>query len=185
MPRADDHLNTPQWVSINRLDWSEPRLIHELRNGLAYRTFPPGITIDWRDPRVQGNLLDMETSTVAAGTIPRTLGTVGGAIDDDTPTVIGIEVQLPASEPTVAAPGVAKLDAGRAPSVTAARTQRPKGSCEMWLKNHAPSRQKDESPGKYHLRLAEESGDKWIPDTIANALSRLRRKAAKASASQK
>jgi hypothetical protein len=46
------------------LDWSRRRLIHELQNGLPYRTIPPGHTIDWHDPNVVDSL-DVEASEVS------------------------------------------------------------------------------------------------------------------------
>jgi hypothetical protein len=55
------------WRSLStlcrELDWSRPRLLHELRNGLRYRTFPPGYTVDWHDTNVERSL-DVEASTV-------------------------------------------------------------------------------------------------------------------------
>jgi hypothetical protein len=44
-------------------DRSKPRLLHELRNGLPYRTIPPGHAIDWHRPAV-AHSLDLEASTV-------------------------------------------------------------------------------------------------------------------------
>jgi hypothetical protein len=45
------------------LDWSRLRLLHELRNGLSYRTYPPGHVIDWHHPDVERSL-DLEASAV-------------------------------------------------------------------------------------------------------------------------
>ncbi len=42
------------WRSTNVLGWSKPRLLHELQNGRQYRTFPPGISIDWERPLYAG-----------------------------------------------------------------------------------------------------------------------------------
>jgi hypothetical protein len=55
------------WRSLGTLcrerDWSRPRLIYELQNGLRHRTVPPGHTIDWHDPTAVSSL-DVEASTV-------------------------------------------------------------------------------------------------------------------------
>jgi hypothetical protein len=44
-------------------DWSRPRLLQELQNGLPYRTIPPGHVIDWRHYNVERSL-DLAASTV-------------------------------------------------------------------------------------------------------------------------
>ena len=44
-------------------DWSRHRLIHELQNGLRYRTIPDGHTVDWTDPEVL-RTLDVEAGAV-------------------------------------------------------------------------------------------------------------------------
>jgi hypothetical protein len=58
---------TATWRSLGalcrELDWSRPRALHELQNGLPYRTVPPGHTVDWYDPNVLRGL-DVEASTV-------------------------------------------------------------------------------------------------------------------------
>jgi hypothetical protein len=42
------------WCPTGETGASKPRLVHELQNGLPYRTYPPNITIDdWTDPYVQ------------------------------------------------------------------------------------------------------------------------------------
>src|SRR5262249_11551543 len=46
------------------LDWSPRRLLHELQNGLRYRTIPEGRAIDWHDPNVQ-RWLNLEASEVS------------------------------------------------------------------------------------------------------------------------
>jgi hypothetical protein len=46
------------------LDWSRPRLISELENGLRYRTFPEGYVIDWHDRFRAQRTLDVAASTV-------------------------------------------------------------------------------------------------------------------------
>jgi hypothetical protein len=59
--------NDATWRTLGTLcrerDWSRPRLVHELQNGLPYRTVPPGHTVDWHDPNVLRSL-DIEASTV-------------------------------------------------------------------------------------------------------------------------
>jgi hypothetical protein len=62
--------DTTTWRSLGALcrerDWSRPRAIYELRNGLRYRTVPPGHEheIDWHASWVpQG--LDLETSELS------------------------------------------------------------------------------------------------------------------------
>jgi hypothetical protein len=47
----------------HELGWSRPRLIHELQNGLRYRTFPPGHVFNWHDPSLR-RALDVEASTL-------------------------------------------------------------------------------------------------------------------------
>jgi hypothetical protein len=55
------------WCSLGSVcrerDWSRPRAIYELQNGLLFRTVPPGYEpmIDWHDPWMR-QLLDLETS---------------------------------------------------------------------------------------------------------------------------
>jgi hypothetical protein len=48
------------WRSLSTLcherDWSKPRALFELQNGLRYRTVPPGHTIDWHNPNVERSL---------------------------------------------------------------------------------------------------------------------------------
>ena len=45
--RAADDPTTAQSTLISQLSWSKSRLIYELQHGLPYRTFPPGIVVDW------------------------------------------------------------------------------------------------------------------------------------------
>jgi hypothetical protein len=61
-----------RWCTLGslcrELDWSRPRLIHELQNGLRCRivpheAVPPGYVIDWHS-RVSITTLDIEASTV-------------------------------------------------------------------------------------------------------------------------
>jgi hypothetical protein len=82
------------WRSIGalcrELEWSKPRLLYELRNGLPYRTFPPGYVIDWHKLDVERSL-DLEASTVTP-----VLGVFGGGgIGFDRPT-LGVDVLPPA-----------------------------------------------------------------------------------------
>ena len=97
------------------LDWSRPRLIHELQNGLRYRTIPPGHTIDWHDGEV------LRTLDVGASTVQPILGVlnVPGAIGFDAP-LLGIEVLPPGDE--VPAPSTNAPTASPAPKVTAQGT---------------------------------------------------------------
>src|SRR5262245_53186844 len=55
-------------------DWSKKRLIHELQNGLPYRTIPEGYVIEWDDPFLWP-FLNVEASEIS---IP--YGTVVGTI---------------------------------------------------------------------------------------------------------
>jgi hypothetical protein len=85
------------WRSLGALcrdrDWSKPRLLYELQNGLPYRTIPPGQTIDWHAPEV-ARTLDVEASTVTP-----LLGIFGGpGLGFDCPT-LGIEVLPPTEAP--------------------------------------------------------------------------------------
>jgi hypothetical protein len=75
-------------------DWSRPRAICELQNGLPYRTIPPGHVVDWHDPDVELSL-DVEASTVTLmlGTVMAE-GETCFVLGFDTPTV-GIEVLSP------------------------------------------------------------------------------------------
>ena len=100
------------WRSLSALcreaDWSRPRVLHQLRNGLPYRTYPPGHTVDWHDPNVERSL-NVDASTV---TLKRGLGVVfaegeaGFVLGTDTLTV-GIEV-LPRTDATL---GIEPTDA--------------------------------------------------------------------------
>jgi hypothetical protein len=71
-------------------DWSKPRLLYELQNGLPYRTIPPGHVIDWHDPRV------VRSFDVEAGTVRLLLGVLdtNAALGFNIITV-GIEVLRP------------------------------------------------------------------------------------------
>src|SRR5262245_11948086 len=95
-------------------DWSKRRLIHELENGLPYRTIPPGWTIEWDDPYLW-DYFNVEASEIS---IP--YGLVMGAITPPPPkkhsalayekVTLGIEV-LP--------PGAPADDEAPAPSANA------------------------------------------------------------------
>jgi hypothetical protein len=67
------------WWTLGKLrrelDWSTARLLHELANGLPYRTIPEGYTIDWSDPYLR-RYLNIEASEIS---VPS--GTVVGAIE--------------------------------------------------------------------------------------------------------
>jgi hypothetical protein len=104
------------WLSLGtlcrELDWSKPRAVYELQNGLPHRTVPPlEHAIDWHDPEVQRSL-DVTTSEV---TIARALDVMKGegSIAFIWPGIerltVGIEVlaptdvsPAPAPTPTVA-----------------------------------------------------------------------------------
>jgi hypothetical protein len=89
------------WRSLGtlcrELDWSRPRLLYELRNGLRYRTFPPGHAIDWHDSNVERSL-DVEASTVA---VLRGLLETEMAFDHPT---FGVEVLPPSDAGTPSPP---------------------------------------------------------------------------------
>ena len=69
-------------ILCRALGWSKRRLLHELQNGLPYRTFPPGRTIDWHSPGVELNVAASEVSI---------FGLSGGTF--------GMEVMLPTDTP--------------------------------------------------------------------------------------
>jgi len=77
------------------LDWSKQRLLHELQNGLPYRTIPPGHVIDWHHPDVQRSL-DVERSEVMINAGGVLFEKAEGAfiLGLDCPTV-GVEVLPP------------------------------------------------------------------------------------------
>jgi hypothetical protein len=87
------------WRSLGTLcrerDWSKRRLLHELRNGLSYRTVPPGHAVDWHHPDVERSL-DVDASEV---TLTRGVLAAEGegcfVLGLDRPTV-GVEVLPPA-----------------------------------------------------------------------------------------
>jgi hypothetical protein len=83
--------NGAHWLAVTRHDkdatwrslsavcrdqgWSKQRVLHELQNGLPYRTYPPGETIDFHDPATTQNL-DLETSEVTVAWVPPDGGVV-------------------------------------------------------------------------------------------------------------
>jgi hypothetical protein len=77
------------WRSPGQLGWSKQRALHELQNGLPYRTFPPGHVVDWHDRIVQ------DSFDVAASTITITVGVFGGPGVGFDRRIIGIEVLPP------------------------------------------------------------------------------------------
>jgi hypothetical protein len=92
------------------LDWSKPRLLYELENGLRYRTVPPGheAEVHWNSPSVQHSF-DLEAGTV---TITRGVSSATGetcfVLGLDTLTV-GIEVLPPIDvEVTLALAGLSQ-----------------------------------------------------------------------------
>ena len=94
------------WRSLAALcraaEWSKPRLVHELRNGLPYRTFPPGheAEVDWHHPETV-RTLDIEASEV---TITQTVLMADG-LPDLVRRTLGIEVLPPTdAEPAANTP---------------------------------------------------------------------------------
>src|SRR5262245_56918902 len=83
------------WRTLGTLcrerDWSKPRALYELQNGLPYRTIPPGHTIDWHHPQVKRTLDDAASPVM----IVQTVLMADGVPDLDRRT-IGIEVLPPA-----------------------------------------------------------------------------------------
>jgi hypothetical protein len=81
------------WQTLGTLcrerDWSKPRALYELQNGLRYRTVPPGHVIDWHDPTVQRDLI-LEASEVTL-----ILGVFGGGGLGFDHLAVGIEVLPP------------------------------------------------------------------------------------------
>jgi hypothetical protein len=84
------------WRSLGTLcserDWSRPRAIYELQNGLPFRTVPPGHEhkIDWHDPRLLRNL-NLAASEVSSEFLSPLL-------------TVGIEVMPPSdTDPAVSA----------------------------------------------------------------------------------
>jgi hypothetical protein len=91
------------WRSLGTLcrerGWSKPRLLHELQNGLPYRTIPLGHAIDWRHA-IAAHSLDVDAGTVMI------LGDLHAAVGFDA-RVVGVEVLPPTAAevlpPTTAA----------------------------------------------------------------------------------
>jgi hypothetical protein len=87
------------WRSLGslcrELDWSRPRLVYELQNGLPFRTVPPGHEhrIDWRDRGLLSRLdLDASEVKIRGPLAPRqSRGVVRYQL-----RTVGIEVLLPA-----------------------------------------------------------------------------------------
>ncbi len=82
------------WRSLaalcHRLDWSRPRALYELQNGLHYRTVPPGHVVDWHHPHVETTL------NINASTVQVILGIAKGVVGFDIIT-LGVEVLPPSS----------------------------------------------------------------------------------------
>jgi hypothetical protein len=65
------------WCTTGELGWPKPKLIYKLQQGMTYRTWPPGHTLDWHDPAVEHSL-NVEASTVTLVTVaPPEAGVVG------------------------------------------------------------------------------------------------------------
>src|SRR5262249_50947897 len=108
------------WRTLGALcrerDWSIPRLLHELKNGLPYRTIPEGYVIEWDewdDPYMR-RYLDVEASEILIpdggmlGIVPPSPKTRRG------PLTLGIEV-LPPTDAEVPAPAPEAPAASPAP----------------------------------------------------------------------
>src|SRR5262245_42103823 len=94
--------------------WSKRRLLHELQNGLPYRTIPPGHTIDWYDDNVQ-RFLDLAASEVTiyddkVAEKVMSVSSPGIAFLSLGEVTVGIEV-LPPDAPTDAEVSVPSADA--------------------------------------------------------------------------
>jgi hypothetical protein len=102
------------WRSTGALGWPRQRVLHELRNGREYRTFPPGISIDWRDPNVE-RTLDLTGSTVTIVRGPKVSALALG-LDKETVAIEIRDGEAPSQrEPATKAP--AASPASRRPSV--------------------------------------------------------------------
>jgi hypothetical protein len=65
------------WRSTSALGWSKSELLHEMRSGRPYKTFPPDIPIDWWSVQVERSL-DMEAGQVTlTGMVPVPKGVSG------------------------------------------------------------------------------------------------------------
>jgi hypothetical protein len=103
-------------------DWSKRRLLHELQDGLPYRTIPAGHVVDWHHP-VTAQTFNLDASEV---TIIGAL--IDGEVAFDT-TTIGIEFLPPtdvlsAPEPSAPAP-VAPVKRSRKRSPPTKRWRKP------------------------------------------------------------
>jgi hypothetical protein len=117
------------------LDWSRPRLIQELQNGLRYRTVPPGRVIDWHDFNVL-RWLNVEASEVSFYEAREQSSIVIGPRR----VTIGIEV-LPA-DAEVPAPPASVPAASPAPSKTV--SQAALRNCILTIKAERPNDPPDE-----------------------------------------
>jgi hypothetical protein len=143
---------SPRWRSLGALcrefDWSQPRLLYELQNGLPYRTFPPGHVIDWYHPDVERGL-DLNT-----GRVTYTRGVLG--LGFDRPTV-GVEVLPPTDTlplpPPVPAPSSSNVSAAALErcfrEIMAERPDDPPD--EEWLLTEL-KRRLDASPKRQRVR---------------------------------
>jgi hypothetical protein len=93
------------WCTLGTLcrarDWSKRRLLHELQNGLPYRTIPEGDTIDWANPIAERSL-DLEASTMK---VYRGMRTAKGSVFYVGGHTVGIEA-LPPTNATTVSPSV-------------------------------------------------------------------------------
>ena len=93
-----------------QLDWSRLRLLHELKNGLPYRTISKEYVVDWHDPHVRRKL-NVEASEVQIYDAQFYDAQSGSWV------VVGIEV-LPPDVPTETEPAPAADAEVPAPSAT-------------------------------------------------------------------
>ncbi len=146
------------WRSVGTLcrerDWSKPRLIHELQNGLRYRTIPEGYVIDWHDRlRVQPNL-NVEASEVKIYVNRRWL-------------TVGIEV-LPPMDPEVPAPSANAQAASPAPPRNISEADLRSGL--QHLVKHHPSGNRPPDEETLHKMLETHLGASIQRDRIRQAL---------------
>jgi len=154
------------------LDWSRPRLIQELQNGLRHRTIPEGREIDWHSPSVLRSL-DVEASTVTFGHVK-----VSGGEGDYSPLFVGYvqetvgievlppdapaaaEVLAPAASQTPPPRKVSRADVERClRDIMKERPNDPPGEDELF----AEMRERlGTSPGRNRLRqLRREIAPRW------------------------
>src|SRR5262245_21281806 len=88
-PRRDTNATWRSGALCREWGWSYRRLLHELRQGLPYRTFPPGYTVNWH--AVVAQTFDPEAVPIVVDG-PEVLNTV----------TVAVEVQPPTDAPSLA-----------------------------------------------------------------------------------